>query len=99
MTDQLQALIAGVRDEYDDTHTEEDAPSSSEEMPYPTPEDPQRVIIPKFRFIGVALYYQEEDDTWFFRYGGEIYDYNTGELLEPTVYSAHPHLSKTKDSR
>lgn len=74
-----------------DTHIEEDAPPSSEDVPYPTPEDPQRLINPKFRFIDVTSYHREEDDTWFFRYGGQIYDNITGELLEPTVYAAHPH--------
>ena len=72
-----------------DTHIEEDAPPSSEDVPYPTPEDPDREITPKFRFIGVSTFYREEDHTYFWTYGGEIYDTKTGERLD-YVAIAHP---------
>lgn len=65
-----------------DTHIEEDAPPSSEDVPYPTPEDPQRVINPKFRFVDNGRIRRKEDGQYVSDYGGQIYDAITGELLE-----------------
>lgn len=66
---------------------EEDAPPSSEEVPHPTPEDPQRLIKPQFRFDYKGEVYDEGNP--FVVYGGQIYDADTDELLEE-VYTSHP---------
>jgi hypothetical protein len=64
-----------------DTHIEEDAPPSPDDMPYPTPEDPQRVIKPRFKFVNNGRILRTEDNQYMSDYGGQLYDEDTGELL------------------
>lgn len=68
-----------------DTSIEEDAPPSSEDVPYPTQEDPQRVIKPQFTFINEGRIQREQDGAYVARYGGILKDDITGEVL------AEPH--------
>lgn len=72
---------------------EEDAPASPDDVPYPTPEEPQRVIRPKFKFINKGRILRE-DGLWVARYGGELYDAITGELIE-TRYIEHPWIDES----
>jgi hypothetical protein len=64
-----------------DTQIEEDAPPSSEDVPYPTQEDPQRVIKPKFRFVNNGRVLRESDGQYVASYGGILKDAITGEVL------------------
>ena len=68
-----------------DTSIEEDAPPSSEDVPYPTQEDPQRVIKPQFTFKNDGRVQRESDGAYIASYGGTLKDDNTGEVL------AKPH--------
>lgn len=68
-----------------DTSIEEDAPPSSEDVPYPTQEDPQRVIKPQFTFKNDGRVQRESDGAYIASYGGTLKDANTGEVL------AKPH--------
>ena len=73
-----------------DTHIEEDAPPSSEDVPYPTPEDPGREITPQFTFDNQTpaepILIEGQSIS---SYGGIITDRKTGEILEK-VYWGHP---------
>ena len=73
-----------------DTRIEEDAPPSSEDVPYPTQEDPDRYITPKFTFNnntpdapilieGIPMS----------SYGGTLIDTQTGDTLN-SVQWGHP---------
>ena len=68
---------------------EEDAPASSEDVPHPTQEDPQRVIRPKFVFKNLGRIQRESDGAWVAHYEGELYDAITNELLEPPQIMEH----------
>lgn len=72
-----------------DTQIEEDAPPSSEDVPYPTPEDPQRVIKPKLKFVNNGRVLRTSDNQYMSDYGGQLYDEDTGELLGQ-VFTGHP---------
>lgn len=64
-----------------DTQIEEDAPPSSEDVPYPTQEDPQRVIKPQFTFKNNGRVQRESDGAYVASYDGKLKDANTGEVL------------------
>lgn len=72
-----------------DTHIEEDAPPSSEDVPYPTQEDPDRYITPRFKFVNNGRVLRTSDNQYMSDYGGQIYDAITGELLEQ-AFTGHP---------
>lgn len=73
-----------------DTQIEEDAPPSSEDVPYPTQEDPQRVIKPKFKFVNHGRVYRESDGSYMSEYGGQIYDEYTHEPISDLALTGHP---------
>lgn len=72
-----------------DTQIEEDAPPSSEDVPYPTQEDPQRVIRPQFTFEDFKRVYRESDGQYVAKYGGVLKDNKTGEVLGTPAYKEH----------
>lgn len=65
---------------------EEDAPPSSEDVPYPTQEDPGRYITPKIQFINNTP--DGPDDSGRSNYGGRIIDTQTNEVLAE-MYTGH----------
>lgn len=68
-----------------DVQIEEDAPPSSEDVPYPTQEDPDREITPQFTFTNHERVIRESDGQYIASYDGVLIDTKTGEVL------ARPH--------
>lgn len=68
---------------------EEDAPPSSEDVPYPTPEDPDRYITPKITFWNKNEPVIDPQGQPMSSFGAYLTDTQTGEILDQISWG-HP---------